>query len=913
MASASVTTDRAHDVLRTEGHPLDVFFAPKTVALIGATETQGSVSRTILQNLIATPFGGIVFPVNPKRPSVLGIKAYPTIADVPDQVDLAIIVTPAASVPGIIGQCVDAGVKAAVIISAGFKEVGPEGAELERQIMEQAKRGSMRVIGPNCLGVMSPVSGLNATFARSMALSGSVAFVSQSGALMTAVLDYSLRELIGFSAFVSLGSMLDVGWGDLVDYLGNDPRTKSIVLYMETIGDARAFLSAAREVALTKPIIVIKAGRTSVGAKAAASHTGSLAGRDDVVTAAFQRCGVLRVNSIADVFYMAEVLGKQPRPKGNRLTIVTNAGGPGVLATDSLIGGGGELAVLSHETLENLNTILPPQWSHGNPIDVLGDASADRYAKALEVAAADPNSDGLLVILTPQSVTDATATAELLRPYATSTGKPVIASWMGGASIAAGEEILNSAGIPTFLYPDTACRVFNYMWQYAHAIKGIYETPELATDVLDGGRSSEEVSALLQKVRDEGRTILTEPESKQVLAAYGIPTVVTLIAKTPDEAVEAADRIGYPVVAKIYSETITHKTDVGGVILNLSDAPAVLQAYHDIQASVTSKVGAEHFQGVTIQPMISRDGYEIIIGSSVDPQFGPVLLFGSGGQLVEVYEDRALALPPLTTTLARRMMEETRIFKALQGVRGRAPVDLAALEQLLVRFSELVISQPWIAEMDINPLLASPERLVALDARIVLHDPKLHEDELPQPAIRPYPQQYVRSITLKSGLDVVVRPIRPEDEHTIIRFHETVSERSVYLRYFQQLKLDQRVTHDRLVRICFNDYDREIALVAEIEREGQKEIIGVGRLSKLPGRNTASFALLISDEFHGQGLGQALLSELQEIARDEKLDAITAEILRENVPMQRLAAKLGFALTPDPGEPSVLDAVWGAV
>src|SRR5262245_31259798 len=440
--TTATQTDLAHDVFRQERQPLDAIFAPQTVAVIGATENAGSVGRTVFWNLVSNPFGGTVFPVNPKRPAVLGVKAYPSIADVPAKVDLAVICTPAGSVPGLVGECAAAGVKGMIIISAGFKELGPPGVELERKILEKARQSKIRIIGPNCLGVMNPITGLNATFAGGMARPGKVAFISQSGALCTAVLDWSFKEQVGFSAFVSIGSMLDIGWGDLIDYLGNDPRTSSILIYMESIGDARSFLSAAREVALTKPIIVIKPGRTEAAAKAAASHTGSLTGGDEVIEAAFRRSGVLRVNNISDLFYMAEVLAKQPRPQGPRLTILTNAGGPGVLATDSLITGGGELTPLSKETHEALNGFLPPHWSRNNPVDILGDAKADRYAKALEICASDTNADGLLVVLTPQDMTEPTQTAEALKQYAKIEGKPVLASWMGGPIGHAG------AGIP---------------------------------------------------------------------------------------------------------------------------------------------------------------------------------------------------------------------------------------------------------------------------------------------------------------------------------------------------------------------------------------------------------------------------------------------------------------------------------
>ncbi len=883
-------------ILRRREQPLDVFFSPSSVALIGATENPGSVGRTILANLLATPFGGTVYPVNPKRKTVLGLRAFPSIQDIPDAVDLAVVVTPAPSVPAIIGQCVEAGVKGAVIISAGFKETGPQGADLEQQILAAAHRGRLRLVGPNCLGVMCPPSGLNATFATTIARSGSVAFISQSGALLTAILDWSLREAVGFSAFVSTGSMLDVGWGDLIDYFGDDPRTRSIVIYMESIGDARAFLSAARAVALNKPIIVIKAGSTEAAAKAAASHTGALAGSDAVLDAAFRRSGVLRVHSIAEVFYMAEVLGKQPRPRGPRLTILTNAGGPGVLATDALIGEGGELAQLAPATLEAFNQLLPPHWSHSNPIDILGDAGPERYAKAVQIAAQDPNSDGLLVVLTPQAMTDPTQTAEQLKPYAKLPGKPILASWMGGTEVAAGESILSRAGIPTFPYPDSAARAFQYMWRYSENLRALYETPVLPADQ-DCTPARDVASSLIDGARQAGRTILTEAESKQLLAAYCIPTVETQVARSEDDAVAAATRLGYPAVLKLFSETITHKTDVGGVQLDLADAAAVRQAWSSIESSVQEKAGPGNFLGVTVQPMISRDGYELIIGSSIDPQFGPVLLFGAGGHLVEIFHDRALGLPPLNTTLARRLMERTQIFKALQGVRGRRPVDLAALELLLVRFSRLVIEQPWIREIDINPLLASPDRLLALDARVVLHP--ADTAALPQPSIRPYPQEYVGSYTTRDGEPVTIRPIRPEDEPLMVQFHQTLSEESIHLRFFRAMNLDQRVAHERLTRICFIDYTREMALVAETAGH---RIAGVARLIKSRDRSEAECAILVSDLFQGRGLGTALLRRLLEVARAESVHHITADILPENHTMQHILERLGFEVQYDVDE-----------
>jgi acetyltransferase len=555
MRSDTPTSASPGGVLRSDRHPLAAFFAPSSVALVGATEKAGSVGRTLLATLLAGPVAGRVFPVNPRRATVLGVRAFPKVADLPQPVDLALVCTPARVVPDVIGQCGRAGIRAAIVFSAGFREAGEEGVALERDLLARAREGGVRVIGPNCLGLMSPATGLNLTFAGSMARPGSVGFISQSGALCTAVLDWSHRMNVGFSHFVSVGSMVDVGWGALIDYLGDDPRTASIVLYMESIGDAGAFLSAAREVALTKPIIVLKAGRTPAASQAAASHTGTLTGRDEVFDAAFRRTGVLRVNSIAELFSMAEVLGKQPRPRGPRLSIVTNAGAPAVLAADALIADGGRLTPLSEGTLAALDRVLPPTWSRGNPIDVLDDAGPDRYVEALQLAADDPGSDGLLVILTPQAMTDPTQTAELIRQRVGRLDKPVLASWMGGPDVAAGEGILSKAGIPVFPYPDIAARVFFLMWKYSYNLRGIYETPALPTDLDCVERRRAKAGAIIDAVRSEGRELLTEAESKDVLDAYGIPVAETRVARTEDEAAALAAALGYPVVVKLYSRT----------------------------------------------------------------------------------------------------------------------------------------------------------------------------------------------------------------------------------------------------------------------------------------------------------------------------------------------------------------------
>jgi acetyltransferase len=900
----------AHDVFRRGRHPLDPFFKPRAVAVIGATEKPGSVGRTVLANLVATPFGGPVHPVNPRRESILGLRSYKSIGDVPGPIDLAVVVTPAATVPEIIRQCAGAGVPAALIISAGFRETGAAGAELEAQVFTEARRGGMRLVGPNCLGVMSPASGLNATFAAGMARPGRVAFLSQSGALLTAILDWSVREEVGFSAFVSTGSMLDVGWGDLIDYFGNDAATRAIVIYMESIGDARAFLSAAREVALTKPIVVIKAGRSEAASRAATSHTGALTGSDDVLDAAFRRAGVLRVSAIEEVFDLAEMLGKQPRPVGRRLAIVTNAGGPGVLATDALVAGGGELAELSPDARGRLDAVLPPAWSRGNPIDVLGDATPDRYEQALAIAAADQGSDGLLVILTPQDMTDPTRTAEALCRYAHVDGKPLLASWMGGARVAAGVDILNRAGVPTFEFPDDAARAFCDIGRFADNLRALYETPVPKTG--DDGHP-EQAQAIVDRARGEGRVLLDEAEAKAVLASYGIPVVPTRVAGVPEEAVAAARALGFPVAVKLWSRVVTHKTDVGGVKLNVADESGVARAFDEIRAGAIAAAGEGDgvFLGVTVQPMIDRSaGHELILGSTVDRQLGPVLLFGAGGELVEVLRDRAIGLPPLTTTLARRLIDETRIARALRGVRGRPPVDLDGLASLIARFGDLVADQRRIREIDINPLLATPTGAVALDARVVLHNPAMGDAELPRPAIRPYPAEYVWTETARDGAPFTIRPIRPDDEPLLVAFHGRLSEESVRLRYLHPFKLDARTAHERLIRACFVDYDREMALVAEVRTaSGAREIAAVGRLSRdRDGSDGAEFALLVADPWQRRGIGLALLQRLVEIACRERIGRVYADILAANVGMQQLCARVGFTLDPMP-EAGVVSAL----
>jgi acetyltransferase len=870
---------------------LDGFFKPNSVAVVGASTTPGSVGSILIRNLLQNPFGGVVYPINPKRKAVHGVYCYPSLMDTPDAVDLAVIATPASAVPASIEQCVARGVPAAIIISAGFSELGAEGRKLEQQIRAIA-HGKMRIIGPNCLGIIHPGSGLNASFASSMARPGRVALLSQSGAICTSILDWARERNIGFSTFVSVGTMLDVDFADLIDYFGDDPATRSIVLYMEAVGDVRKFVSAARAAARAKHVIVVKAGRHEAGAKAAASHTGALAGADAVFDAAVRRAGVLRVNTIPDLFNMAELLAHQPAPRGPGLAIITNAGGPGVMATDALMLAGGQLAALSQDSLDALSKVLPPFWSHGNPIDVLGDATPERYRQAIEICARDPGVQGLLILLTPQAMTDPSETARHVARFAKIEGKPVLASWMGGTDVRAGRSVLSEAGVATFDSPEAAVKAFLHLVQYRRNQELLYEQPASLPE--NWHPDQPRARSLLDAVRQSGRTLLTEFEAKELLGCYGIPTVPTRNANSADAAVAEDGNLGYPVVLKLWSEKITHKTDAGGVVLNIADEAGVRAAFAQIKENAVRyadqhRIGADAFLGVTVQPMVRMKGYELIVGSSVDPQFGPVVLFGAGGVLVEVMQDRALSLPPLNRTLARRLIERTQIHKALQGVRGQRPIPLDQLETLLVRFSYLLCDFLDIREIDINPLLASADGLIALDARVLL----AKQGETPaRLTIEPYPNQHTASWRLPTGVDVVVRAIRPEDEPLIEAHHRALSEQSIRMRFFSMVKA---LSRDNLVRLCHLDYAREMALVAQRQdAAGNPEIIGVSRYYMNPQTGDAEFAVIVRDAYQGQGLGQHLMERLIAVARERGVSRLVGFVLRENAGMLALAKALGF-------------------
>ncbi len=874
---------------------LDKIFRPQRVAVVGASDQPGKVGFTLLRNMITSGFAGVVYPVNSKRESVQGIQAYPDIAHLPKPPDLAVICTPAPLVPQIIRECGEAGTRGAIIISAGFREIGEAGRALEEQVRaEAAKFDGFRIIGPNCLGVVVPATGLNASFAAATPRPGHVAFLSQSGALCTSMLDWALDEELGFSHFVSIGNMLDVGVGDLIDYFGADPNTESIVLYVESISEARQFMSAARAFARRKPIVVFKAGRFAESAKAAASHTGAMAGVDAVYDAAFQRAGAVRVSQVDDLFDCAELLGRKRIPRGPRLAIVTNAGGPGVMATDALLDRRGMLAPMSDALRAKLDEFLPAAWSHGNPVDILGDAPPERFSRALDILLADPATDAVLAILTPQAMTDPTATARAVAQAAARSEKPVLAVWMGGRMVREGVQLLNRFDVPTYQTPQHAVRSFMYLVSYARNLETLYETPRdipLSFD-LDRAAARRKFDALAAK----GQTILSEEDSKDLLEAYGIPITRPLGAATPGEAVKAAQQIGYPVVLNIASPDITHKTDVGGVALNLTNDREAEAAFHRIVDSARQKRPEARIEGVTVQPMfVTAEGFELIVGAKQDPVFGAVIMAGMGGVAAELFQDRALGLPPLNERLARQMLESLRSWPLMNGYRGRPALQVDRLIEILMRLSYLTADFPEIVEFDINPLLATSRNVLALDARIVIDRERLGKSLRPfsHLAIRPYPEEYVRRAQLPDGTNILLRPIKPEDEplwHGLLAScsAETISSRFRYLI--------RQTTHEMAARFCFLDYDRELAIVAELKHSGSRRLAGVVRLAADPDHQEAEYAVLVGDPWQGRGIGSVLTDYCLEIARDWNIHRLVAETSPANNRMLAIFRRRGFEL-----------------
>ncbi len=883
---------------------LDKIFNPQRVAVVGASSNPGTVGYSVLRNMINAGFTGVVYPVNPKRESVQGIQSYPSVEALPRTPDLAVLCTPAPTVPGLVRECGRAGIRGLVVLTAGFREAGEAGRALEAQVRSAASEfDGMRIIGPNCLGIIVPRIGLNATFAAGHPPDGNVAFISQSGALCTSILDWAVEEGIGFSHFVSVGNMLDVDFGDLIDFFGEDDKTRSILLYIESVSEARKFMSASRAFARSKPLIVYKAGRFAESAKAASSHTGAMAGEDAVYDAAFRRAGMVRVYEIGALFDAAELLAKIRPPGGPRLAILTNAGGPGVMATDALIARRGTLAPLSPETTAKLNGLLPPFWSHGNPVDVLGDAPPERYAAALEILLSDPNVDAVLAVLAPQAVTDPTTTAQEVAAIAKKSPKPVLASWMGGKLMREGIAVFNRAGVPTYATPDQAVEAFMHLVDYARNLELLYETPREVPVRFPLDQAT--VRKTLRPILEKGG-ILSEADSKAVLAAYGIPVVRPLPARSAEEAVARAEGAGYPVVLKVLSPDITHKTDVGGVALGLHSAEEVRAAYQRMVETVGKRAPRARIEGVTVQRMVDTSrGFELLLGAKKDPTFGTVLMVGLGGIAAEVYKDTALELPPLNERLARRKLESLRSWPLLQGYRGRPGANVDLLVETLIRVSYLVADYPEIKELDINPLLASPDEVVAVDARIVVDEEALRNPPRPYAhlAIRPYPEGYTRKAALKSGTPVTLRPIRPEDEPL---WHEMIAVSSRESIRFRFRYLFKETTHQMAIPFCFIDYDREMAIVAELEEGGRKRIAGVGRLVVGPDPTTAEYAVFVADPWQNQGLGGLLTDYCLEIARGWGVEVVTAETTPDNVRMLAIFQKRGFRIEHRPGDGVVL-------
>ena len=866
---------------------LDKIFKPRRIAVIGATDDATKVGHTVLKNLLAAGFAGTIFPVNSRRDMVQGVRAYPAIGALPEPPDLAIVCTPASGVPALVRDCGEAGVRGMVLISAGFREAGPEGRELEEQIRRERDRfDDLRIVGPNCLGVIAPHFGLNASFAADAPRAGHIALISQSGALCTSLLDWAEQKNIGFSGFVSVGNMLDVGFGDLIDYFGEDPHTRAIILYVESLTDARGFVSAARAFSRVKPIVAYKAGRFAESAKAAASHTGAMAGEDAVCDAAFRRAGIERVFEMGELFDCAELLARQRLPRGPRLAIVTNAGGPGVMATDALIAAGGHLAKLGGATVARLDAFLPSSWSHGNPVDVLGDAPPERFAQAVEVVLADEGVDAVLTILTPQSMTDPTSTAFKVTEAARHAHKPLLAAWIGGHRVHEGDRILSSGGIAAYRTPEEAVRAFLHLVSHARNQELLHETPrdipvQFSVDL-------PQIRQQLDRLAPAGATILSEADSKSWLEAYGIPTVQAIPAATADEAAGIARRIGYPVALKILSPQITHKTDVGGVALDVRNEEGLRTAFGEMLRTVRQKQPAAELRGVTVQRMLNlQGGVELIVGVKRDATFGAVMMVGAGGVTAELFRDRALELPPLNERLVMRMLQSLLSWPVLQGYRGRPAVNIGRLVEVLMRLSYLTAHHPEIREFDVNPLLVTPEDVVALDARIIV-ERTLAARPFAHLAIRPYPEEFVRQATLADGQPLLLRPIRPEDEAAWLSMIGSCSPSTLHSRFHSVFKQPK---HEVAARYCVLDYDRELAIVALLETG---EMIGVGRLAADADHETAEFAVLVIDAWQGKGLGLMLARDCLNIARIWGVRRVVAETTLENQAMLSVFRQCGF-------------------
>jgi acetyltransferase len=877
---------------------LDKIFKPQRIALIGVSNNPKSIGGIVLQNLIGSGFEGVVYTVNPKHEAVMGIMCYPDVKSLPQIPDLAVIATNARLVPQIIRECGEAGIKGVIILSAGFKESGTEGKRLEDLVKtELSKFDGMRVIGPNCVGIMVPDLHLNITFTSGMPKNGNIAFISQSGAVCTTVLDWAIEENIGFSYFVSIGNTMDVNFGDLIDYFGQDPDTRSIVLYIESITEARNFMTAARAFARKKPILVYKAGRFPESAKAATSHTGALASEDSICDAVFARVGIARVYNIEDIFDFTDLIGREKTPKGPNLAIVTNAGGPAVMAVDTLLELKGKLAELSEQTMQKLNDYLPPFWSHGNPVDVIGDASPERYTTATKIVLDDPNVDAVLAIFVPQAVTDPTDTAIEVCKLAERTSKSIIAAWAGGQSMHKGRQIFVNNDIAVFRTPEQAVRAFMTLVSYSHNLKTLYETPKDIPVRFKLDR---------QKLREKfevdyftKNNILSEDISKEIIYAYGIDITRPQPAYSVTEAVNIADNIGYPVVLKILSPNITHKSDVGGVALNLNDRACVTAAYKNMLGNILKNLPEANIDGVTVQPMFdTKDAVELILGIKKDPVFGTVILLGMGGLCTELFQDKRLCFPPVNERIAMQMIESLKICPVLKGYRGNPPKNINKLIETIIRLSYLAADYPEIEELDINPLLVTPKDVVALDARIVI-DQNLVGKNIPQFShllIRPYPEEYVQTDKLSDGTDIILRPIKPEDEPMWLEMLNSCSKESIYFRFRTNFFFD---AHEVATQFCYIDYSREMAIVAEITENNNQKLIGVGRLIADPDHETAEYAILITDAWQNKNLGTIITNFCVEISEEMGLKRIVAETTTENKAMISILKKLKFRIHVD--------------
>lgn len=866
---------------------MDKIFRPESIAVVGASERKGSVGAALMHNLIERGFPGAIHPINPNHKKLFKLPACPSIKDLKAPVDLAVIATPITSAPQIVKECADAGVGGVVIISAGGKEIGEQGKQLEAAIKKEAERSGLRIVGPNCLGIVSSRAKLNASFASQMPIAGKMAFLSQSGAICSAILDLSVQENIGFSYFVSLGSMLDIEFGDMIDYLGGQPEVSSIVMYIESLTRFRNFMSAARAVSRVKPIIALKAGRSAAGALAAASHTGALAGEDAVYDAALKRAGVLRVKTFEELFDCAELVAKQPKPRGPGLVIITNAGGPGVMAADTLSEYGYEPVALSTETLEKLDEILPPYWSKRNPIDMLGEATPQLYRKVVEICLRAVEVNGILILSAPQALTNTAEAAAALVDLIQDTPIPVITSWIGGAEMQKGRDIFNRAGIPTFDTPERAVRAFIDIYRYSKNIEMLQEIPSQFPSELKFDRKK--AQDLIQAGLDTENHLLTEMEAKELLAAYGIPIDRMESAVNREEAVNKADALGYPVVLKINSRDISHKSDAKGVLLDLKNESEVREAFDRIMKNAQAYNPEARIDGVTIQPMRKRPDYELILGAKQDRDFGPVILFGMGGILTEVLKDRAIALPPLNRLLAKRLMEKTKVYRLLQGYRDIPPADSQLLEEIIIRLAQLVTDFSEIEELDINPLFVNEKNACAIDARVLLKP-----SDKPAPlhlVISPYPDQFEEHTRTSEGIDIFIRPIRPEDAPLLVGLFESLSPRSVYLRFFSPMK---RLPHSMLAVFTQIDYDRHIALVALSESNSKEEMLGVARIILERNLKEAEFSVVVGDQWQGKGIGATLLQRCLSIAGDKGLDRVTGVVLAENTQMLALGKKMGF-------------------